>query len=132
MADGTAPKVSRARMIIELADGRALYWEARAPQAAEVEHLTADPFCGHEFASTPVDSVADWLSGDGWLPPQPRAALRITGGTPWQIRIEHDSGEIPPELAERALPVIDRFSAYRAHPLRQLRPYLARIAGRQV
>jgi hypothetical protein len=126
-----AVKVTRARMIIELADGRAMYWEARDPLRAEVEHLRPDDsYRGLELGPMDVSLAADWLGG-GWFPRQPRAALRITGGIPWGVQILHDSGEIPPELAERALPAIDRFAAYRAHPLRQLAPYLARIAGKQ-
>jgi hypothetical protein len=126
--DDQAVKVTRARMIIEFADGRALYWEARDPLKAEVEHLTADP--GRmEFEAQPADVVADWLH-NGWLSAQPRAALRITGGLPWKVRIEQDSGEIPPELAEQALAWVDAMRPLPGGTLAQLRPYLARIAGR--
>lgn len=123
------PKVVRARMIIELEDGRAVYWEARDPQLAEVEHLVADPLDPRELGTLPAEAMADWLHGGAWFPPQPQAALRITGGIPWQVRIEKDSGEIPPALAEAAIPWIEGMTVA-VGPLRVLLPYLARIAGK--
>jgi hypothetical protein len=44
-----------------------------------------------------------------------------------------DSGEIPPELAERTVNFIDGLGGFAVvdHPLAALYPYLARIAGRQ-
>jgi plasmid maintenance system antidote protein VapI len=130
-----APKVTRARMIIEFADGSARYFEARDPGEAEIRLLTEDDLTWERYGYRPdhVYLPADFLRTT--LAPAPGtrlagAVLRLSSWNPkYRIEIKADSGEIPPELAERALPAIDRFSAYRAHPLRMLRPYLARIAG---
>lgn len=120
--DDQAPKVTRARMIIEMSDGRAVYWDARDPQKAEFESLAAESL-----------TWDDLLNGAEPLPPQPRAALRITGGIPWLVQSYRDSGEIPPDLADRMVTFID--NVMRSYPPdgtpAQLRPYLARIAGRQ-
>jgi len=117
--NGEAPKVTRARMIIEWANGSARYYEARDPEQAEVI-----------FEPLPEDA--------GIIAPRAVTAvgLRIAGGPPWHVRIEPASGEIPPELAERAAEAIDAFEGRLIveeldHPLLLLRPYLARIAGRQ-
>lgn len=127
--DDQAVKVTRARMIIEFADGRATYYEARDPQTVEVEHLT-DHYTGSEFDRLPADAVADWPATGRWISPQLRAAFRITGNDMWRVRIEQDSGELPPALAERALDWIEACPVALG-PIRVLLPYLARIAGRQ-
>ena len=114
-----AVKCTRARMIIELSDGRAVYWEARNPQEAGYESLAAE--------SLTWDGV---LSDAALRSPQPRAVLRITGGLPWLIRVERDSGEIPPELADSVLEAIEGRLFHVEHPIYRLAPYLARITGR--
>ena len=106
-------------MIIELEDGRAVYWEARDPQKAEFESLAAESL-----------TWEDVLSGKP-LTPQPRAVLKITGGIPWLVQSYRDSGEIPPELAEDVLRSLDDQLTRWADPMAALRPYLSRIAGRQ-
>jgi hypothetical protein len=116
--------VTRARLVIELADGRAVYWEARDPARAEFEHIPGRlPGPG----TIPANMVADWLGGARFQAAG-RASLLVEGGHPWQLRIEHDSGEIPPDVAARAVGEID---AMPGHRLIQLRPYLLRIAGLQ-
>lgn len=106
-----APKVTRARMIIELSDGSARYYQALDPELVRLQH---------EYV---VRGPAEPL-------------IRIKGASRWQVRIEQDSGEIPPELAERAAAAIAAVEGRLIledldHPLLLLRPYLARIAGRQ-
>jgi hypothetical protein len=55
----------------------------------------------------------------------------------WQVRIEEDSGEIPPELAQAAAEQIEDILLWHHivpdpdNPLARLKPYLARIAGKQ-
>lgn len=120
------PAPVRARMIIELADGRAIYWEARNPALAEYETL---PLPIPDIGGADVGLVSDWLIGAP-MSMAGTVALRIRGGHPWQIRVMQDSGEIPPELAERAVGAIDTMLLPES-ALLQLRPYLARIAGRQ-
>jgi hypothetical protein len=87
---GTSVKCTRVRMIIELADERVICWESRDPYRAEYEH---------ECGRMPVDFFAGYLDA---MPFQSAAGatLRIEGGLPYSIRIERDTGEIPPELAD--------------------------------
>jgi hypothetical protein len=133
VTDSTALKFVRARMIIEFADGSGRYFEAREPEETEVKLLTEDELIeqryGYRYEQpfVPADLL---LAGFA-----PTPGTRLAGATlrvssrEHLLQIREDSGEIPPELAEKAVPAIDRFVAYRAHPLRMLRPYLARIAG---
>jgi hypothetical protein len=118
-------------MIIEMTDGRAVYYEARDPDKAEARHLHLTGDRWSELPPQPLDVVADWVRGGGSFPPQSRAELRIEGAPSWQVRIEEDSGEIPPEVADRALRAMDALASDRVGALWDLRPYLARIAGRQ-
>jgi hypothetical protein len=132
-----APKCVRARMIIEFADGSARYFEARDPGETEIKLLTEDDLIEQRYGYRYERPFlpADFLLADLAPFPGTRLAgvtLRLASRNPrYRVEIKEDSGEIPPELADKALPAIDRFAAYRAHPLRLLRPYLARIAGRQ-
>lgn len=128
------PKVTRARMIIELADGSACYYETREPGETEISFTWPHP----EDAGSARDALVT-----------PRLAcpesvtLMIKGAPPWGMEALADSGEIPPELAERAEGTIDALfgdgivdalfgDGVVGGPLRELRPYLARIAGRTV
>lgn len=107
-------------MIIEFENGSAVYWAAREPDLAEYAAVSA------------LGSAAG-----GW--PEARLAgevtLRIVGGHPWLVQSYRDSGEIPPDLADRAADAITAIEGRLVledldHPLSLLRPYLARIAGR--
>lgn len=121
---GADVKVTRARMVVELADGSALYWEARDPTRIEVEHEPWLWIDGGGAGPVPADISA------GYLPSLlATMTLRIHGSEDGRIRLNRDSGEIPPELAERALDWIDGMKVM-VGPLQVLRPYLARIAGK--
>ena len=125
-------KVTRARMVIEFADGSARYFEAREPGIADIKVDTSQ-------------DVRRRVFGDGFMPAGPGmlvadltrrwgyqiegVTLRLTYNPDYHLTIEQDSGEIPPELAERAVADIDALPPAQI-ALDELRPYLARIAGK--
>jgi hypothetical protein len=124
------PGVTRARMIIETSDGRAVYFECRDPGETVLEVSHGLDRMGPMDAALAVE-----------LPryrPDPASSVELQikrGRGPFEIEIRADSGEIPPEVAREALRRIDGVLAaevvatFDENPLRQLRPYLARIAG---
>jgi hypothetical protein len=106
-------------MIIEFTDGPTVYYEARDPEVARL------------VTPVPASSARDWAPS--WERLASEVTLRIKGGGSRQIWVMQESGEIPPELADQAVTVIDNLtlSFPPGGTLGELRPYLARIAGRQ-
>lgn len=135
--DVAFPKVSRARMIIEFTDGSARHFEAAAPAEAEIRLLTVDDLIEERYGYRPDPPFlpAGYVTS---LPPAyggrfGGVTLRLAchpaaGGPPAHLRIEKESGEIPPELATRAIADIDALPVAQV-ALEEIRPYLARIAG---
>lgn len=70
----------RAKMEIELADGRVITWEAQNPRKVEVDHGRND------IPVMPAESFAEWAARVP-VPPQGVATLRVEGGWPWQIEV---------------------------------------------
>lgn len=137
--DDAFPKVSRARMIIEFTDRSARHFEASAPAEAEIKLLTVDDLAEERYGYRPEPPFfpAGYLThllpsyGDRFGGVILRLACYPNGLEPAaHLRIEQESGEIPPEVAERAVGVIDTLPAPEG-ALLALRPYLARIAGMQ-
>jgi hypothetical protein len=132
-------KLSRGRMILDFADGSARHFEASEPVEAEIKLLTVDDLMEERYGYRldPPFFAADYLTslmpsyGDRFGGVILRLACQPRGIKPAaQLRIEQDSGEIPPELASRAVDIIDTMR-WPESVLLKLRPYLARIAGRQ-
>jgi hypothetical protein len=114
------------------------------PERAEVRwYATAGDFrAAHAYGSIPGYAMllADrGIDVTGWLdraqsvpdapthPKPPKPPAREPGPPPACA----DDGEIPPELAERAVRAIDKLcTCDAASTLAEVRPYLARIAGR--
>lgn len=105
-----APKVTRARVIIEIEDGL-----PRIPQevwAVIDARLDALPQPDSRFER------------DRW-----RMISRETVYAAVPALAAQDSGEIPPELAKKVLDWMARYAVVLT-PAHELAPYLARIAGR--
>ena len=112
-------KATRVHLLVQLADGREVSWEARDPYEVEVDYT---PGVMH------VDQFIEQLHALGGIEVA-GATMHIKGGFPYMMRVEPDSGEIPPELADQAVNIIDTMR-WPESVLLKLRPYLARIAGR--
>lgn len=135
---GPALKVTRARLIVDFADGSARHFEARDPTEAEIKLLTVDDLTEQRYGyrpdppffpagSSPSCPAFGGRFGGVIL----RLACHPSGIEPAaHLTIVQESGEIPPELAERAVEVIDSALSSEG-ALLEIRPYLARIAGMQ-
>jgi hypothetical protein len=135
--EDACPKVARARLIIEFTDGSARHFEARAPAEAEIKLLTVDDLTEQRYGYRPDPPFfpADYTTrllpalGDRFGGVILRLACHPNGLEPAaHLRIEEESGELPPELAERVVVAIDGALPPEG-ALLEIRPFLARIAG---
>lgn len=122
MSADQAPKVTRARMIIEFADG--------------VPCIPKEVWLAIDARLDVLPQPDSRFERDRWRMISREAVYAAAPILAGPVPLEQDSREIPPDLAERAASVIDAIEGRLIieeldHPLLLLRPYLARIAGRQ-